>query len=378
MDTSFEIDAAFPGGNILVDGVDGDTVSLRQDRRDTAEWWFHWCFRVRGAAGRTLTFRFTDGGPVGVRGPCVSLDAGKSWHWQGTAQAGQDLFSHTFAADAAEVRFAQAVSYTESDLRAFLERHAGNPALRADELCRSRHGRPVERLRAGRLDGAPRFRVLLTCRHHCCESMASFELEGLLEGMLAADDTGAWFRQNVEALVVPFVDKDGVEEGDQGKNRRPHDHNRDYDAGLYPEIRALKDSVPAWAADGRLRVLLDLHCPWIRSGCNELIYLLGSPRPEIWTEQQRFSSILEQVQTGPLPYRAVDNMPFGQDWNVATSYAAGRTSTGWAAELPGMKLATSLELPYANAAGAEVTAASARLFGRDLAAALRRYLEAVG
>ena len=44
-------------------------------------------------------------------------------------------------------------------------------------------------------------------------------------------------------------------------------------------------------------------------------------------------------------------------------------------ELPGIGLATTFEIPYANASGQPVTADSARAFGRDLAKALRRYLE---
>jgi len=45
------IDAGFPGGNIIVDGIEGDTVFLRPDLRDTQGDWFYWAFRVRGSAG---------------------------------------------------------------------------------------------------------------------------------------------------------------------------------------------------------------------------------------------------------------------------------------------------------------------------------------
>src|SRR5688572_25756500 len=65
----FTIDADFPGGNIIVDKIAGDDVRLRPDLRDTNGTWFYWCFRVRGAAGRTVTFNFTRYDPVGVRGP---------------------------------------------------------------------------------------------------------------------------------------------------------------------------------------------------------------------------------------------------------------------------------------------------------------------
>jgi hypothetical protein len=73
------VDCDFPGGNIIVEGVEGDTIALRQDIRDTQGNWFYWYFRVRGAAGRTLTFKFTRGNVVGVRGPAVSTDGGRNW-----------------------------------------------------------------------------------------------------------------------------------------------------------------------------------------------------------------------------------------------------------------------------------------------------------
>src|SRR5688572_24183643 len=77
------VDADVPGGNIVVEKVDGDTVTVHQDLRDTEGWWFYWRFQVRGAQGRTLTFKFTNGAPVGVRGPAVSVDRGETWAWQG-------------------------------------------------------------------------------------------------------------------------------------------------------------------------------------------------------------------------------------------------------------------------------------------------------
>ena len=47
---------------------------------------------------------------------------------------------------------------------------------------------------------------------------ASYALEGLISAVLDEPDY-EWLRQNVDFLIVPFVDKDGVEEGDQGKQK---------------------------------------------------------------------------------------------------------------------------------------------------------------
>lgn len=366
------IDCGFPGGNIIVDGVEGDVVRLRQDRRDTEGWWFHWCFRVRGASGRRLTFHFGDGDVLGVTGPAASTDGGKTWRWLGREVVEGASFSHLLPLKADEVRYGFTMPYVESNLREFLRRPGIRDLVRRETLCRSRKGREVELLFTGRTDSGCTHRVLLTCRHHACEAQASFALEGIMEAATADDELGRRLRERVEFAVVPFMDKDGVEDGDQGKNRRPHDHNRDY-AGesIYPEVRRLRKFAPAWA-EGKLRLTLDLHCPWIRGPRNECIYFVSTPLKEHWERLQQLSAVLESVEKGPLPYRAENNLPFGEEWN--TNEGPLKSNSRWGGELPGVLLGTSLELPYARADGETVTPEKARAFGRDLAAALDRWL----
>lgn len=367
------VDAAFPGGNVLVERIDGDTLYLRQDLRDTEGWWFHWAFRLRGAAGRAVTVRFGDGNePVGMRGPALSLDGGWTWEWQSRDPA-PDRFTIAVPPEADEVLMAYADLYTQRHWERFRSRLGASPHLVDGTLATTRKGRAVELLRVGCLAPEPRFRVAVTARHHACESMASHVLEGLVEGALAADGEGPWLRDNVEFLVVPFVDKDGVEDGDQGKNRRPHDHNRDYGGtSVHVETAAIRDLVPRWS-EGRLAAAVDLHCPWIRGEHNDVVYQVGKADPRLWAEQQRFGAELERLQTGTLDYRAADDLPFGQLWNTGAASGLKSCST-WFGELPGIRLATSLEIPYATAHGRLVTAESARVFGRDLARALAAYL----
>lgn len=371
---TIQIDTNFPGGNIIVEQIQGNTVSVRTDLRDTEGWWFYWCFRVRGAAGKTLTFNFTEGTPIAARGPGISLDEGATWSWLGK-QTNYKSFTYSFPPDADSVRFSFGMPYTEAHLKTFLRSIGHNSALKLERLCQSRKGRDVERLRIGKLKGAPKFRVMVTCRAHCCEMMTSYVAEGLMKSVLARDEDGKWFRKNVELLLIPFVDKDGVEDGDQGKLRKPRDHNRDYDSNaIYPETRAIQKFVPQWSA-GKLRLMIDLHCPYIRGRSHEVIHFVGSPKPEIWQEQEQFGKILERVQNGALVYRATNNLPFGKGWNSAKNFTAGPSVAGWAGELPGVKLATTIEFPYANVLGNEVNAKTARAFGRDLARAIRAYLE---
>jgi len=132
--------------------------------------------------------------------------------------------------------------------------------------------------------------------------------------------------------------------------------------------------VPNWSND-RLRVAFDLHCPHIRGPHNEVIYIVGSRDERIWQQQREFGRLLETLQSGPLVYRASDNLPFGKAWNTGSNTGDNRSFGQWAGGLEGLWLAASFELPYANAGGQTVTADGARAFGRSLAGTLHAYLE---
>lgn len=366
------IDCAFPGGNIIVEVQEGSDVRIHQDLRDTAGNWFYWCFRVRGAAGRTLRFYFTESRAIGARGPAVSLDGGASWRWLGFPDGPPNSFAYTFETD--EARFSFGMPYQVEHWQAFTAALPAGSGFFQEELCRSRKGRPVPLARFG-CQQSPDHRVALTCRHHCCEMMANYVLEGLIRFILTdADPEAVWLRTKVGFWVVPFVDMDGSEDGDQGKNRKPRDHGRDY-AGesIYPETRAVREQLPVWS-DGSLSAAIDLHCPWMADGRNEQVYLVGSPDSRVAEQQVVFSKLLEACTSGPIPVSASQFLAFGQEWNVASNTTQGLPFPKWAAALPGVKLATGIETPYANAGGAEVNAATARAFGADVARTLAAYL----
>jgi hypothetical protein len=366
------MDALFPGGNVCWERTVGDCVYFRPDLRDNAESWFYWYFRVREAAGRTLTFVCSAGNVFTTLGPCLSLDGGVTWNWLGRSSGPEDRFTYQVPKEVDEVRFALSFPYLETHLQGFLRRHDGSAHLACETLTQDRHGRRCEWLRVGCLDGNARYRVFLAARHHACESMASYALEGLLEAVLADSRLGAWFRDNVEVAAVPFVDKEGVENGAQGKCRAPHDHNRDYfDEPIYPTVRAIRERVPVWAAEG-LDVAFDLHCPWIRGGRNEELFFAGPRNPRAWEGLQAFSQILEGKQLGMLPFSTENNLPYGQEWNVSTE---PRSCTAFMSNLPGIRAAGTLEVPYALCHDQPVTPEACRTVGRDLAVALQIFLE---
>jgi hypothetical protein len=369
-DEKLQVSADFPGGNIIVEKIERDDVWLHQDLRDTPQFWFYWQFEARGAAGRTIRFHFTEGDVFGSRGPAVSHDVGTTWDWLGRSACDGDNFAFKFAPGDTQVRFAFAIPYTQTNLDAWLESQADNPHLAVEILTRSPAGRDVELLRIGHLHEGPKHRVLITCRHHACESVANFVAEGLMTQVLSGQDEAAWLRENIEFVVIPFMDKDGVEDGDQGKLRHPHDHWLDYSGeARYAEVRALR----ARFAE-RLQpvdVALDFHCPYLRDNA---IYFATGPDQGIAENATRFRAALEAVQLGSLRYAPGHDLSFGSGWNRPETYQDLRSFMHWAEDLPEAKLVATLEIPYAAVGTETVTPDAARQFGADLANSLARFL----
>jgi hypothetical protein len=368
------IDADFPGGNVQIYEIKDDHVQFGPDNRDSVTGWFYWCFRVRQAQGRTLRFQPCRKNLMTSLAPAVSYDAGQSWTWLERACVQEDdSFTLTIPADANEVRLCMTIPYTHENLEAFSNRHIGRWQVGA--LCVTQKGTAVPIWRIGPSAERASHRAMITARHHCCESMASFVVEGIIEAALANDELGKWWQQHVNLTVIPFVDYDGVVAGDQGKNRHPRDHNRDYDGNpIYPQTPAIEQEVKRLAALG-LDVTFDMHCPWIHGPYNEAIYMVGQEPADHWARQEVFARHLQAAATGPLTYDPSDNIPYGVGWNNAKNYTAGRSFSNWSSKQEGVGFSTSFEIPYSLVRGTIITADTARIFGRQIAAALRAYLK---
>ena len=369
------LSADFPGGNVRVLGIEGGTVRLAPDLRETQRFWFFWRFRATFPAAGTWRFEFPDGNCVGTRGPAVRRAGERDWRWlSGDALHASDRVFEWTSAGPETVEFCQCIPYQGADFDAFAASFAGDPRVTVSELCRSRAGRSVPLLRLR--EGEPAQAVLFSCRHHAQESMASFALEGLLRALASDEPRAAAFRRAFEVLAVPFVDRDGVEDGTQGKFRIPHDHNRDYGAAgghLYPECAALERLLD----ERRPAAVLDLHCPYIRGGeTNEHAYLVGIQAERLRPAQAAFGALLEKHCPPEAPYFAADTLPFGALWNQPTDFSGGSGMgfSRWAAAKPWPRLASGIEIPFANFREKTQTPDTVRAFGRGIAAALAEFL----
>jgi hypothetical protein len=337
----------FPGGNALVTKTTNNTFHIDPDLRGGLNW-FYWYFEAQSNQPEEATFIFSPTN-VGVRGPAISRDSGKTWQWMGVdkveslppAQAGgkvtQAKFTYKFAKAGEKVRFSVGIPYVQSHFEDFLAKHPKNPYLTRSVLTKSKKGRNVELVQIG-TPGPNKKPLLLTARHHACEALASYALEGFMEEALSDSYAGKLFRQNYVLYAVPFTDKDGVEDGDQGKNRPPHDHNRDYgDAPIYPEIAAIQKL----ADEKKIFHSMDLHCPYLKGDIHEAFHFLGLGVPHIkdnvaewnkWMNEERPPAVMT-----PLLFLADPAKPGVTNRAINAHYFATRDGSYFSA---------TLEMPY--------------------------------
>lgn len=370
-DIGVDIYTNFPGGNIVVDSISGNDIYLSPDLRDTSTDWFYWYFAVKANQSGRLNFHLSGQNYLTNGGPAVSTDGGVSWQWLGKDFT-ERSFSYQIEAGK-EVRFSMGMPYTQSHFDTFMESYRKHKSVRLETLCTTPKGRNTEKLVIGPRQASQK--VLITARHHACEMMANYALEGFITTLLSDDNHMRRLRENVEFWIIPFMDKDGVEDGDQGKNRKPKDHNRDYnDESIYCSTGSLRKTVPAWS-NGQLKAAIDLHCPWIKGNLNEHIYLVGNAQKKIEEQQVAFMQLLAKNNIGEVKF-SPDNgfIAFGTAWNTAKNFTQGKSFSAWAAELEGIRLSTTFEIPYSLNEGMYLTPENLRAFGKDMAFALAEYL----
>lgn len=339
----------FIGGNICVKEISDDTVLLENQLRDTQGDWFYWAFCVEGASGRTITFKMQNN-RLGYWGPAVSYDL-ENWSWLDNCQ--EDSFTYCFKENEDKVYFAHHMLYHSKRFFAL----CSNLNLNINELCKSRKERSVPCLHIGNGNKS----IIFTARHHACESTGNYVLEGVISELAQnpIDDT--------RILIVPFVDYDGVIDGDQGKSRIPHDHNRDYiETPIYPEVRSICSHMSAYGC----HYGFDLHSPWHKGGVNDKIFVVRNLN-EKEVDFDLFSSIFEsEISEKSMKYSKNNDYPPCTNWNQPSTSFGYTTNTR-----PDCKLAFTLESTYFGTPDNKVSAQKLVELGKCFARAVKKYVE---
>ena len=342
----------FIGSNIKIVSIEANKAVIAPDMRDSDCDWFYWAFCAEGCAGESVSFSFEKTAKLGRFGPAVSFDL-KSWRWLGRED--EFSFSYTFESSG-RVYFAHDILY--SALR--FEEFANNAGLVVKTLCISEKGRRVPYAEFGEGENV----VLLTARHHSCESSGSYVSEGVISGLKAALPT------DLKVIAVPYVDYDGVYDGDQGKNRRPHDHNRDYtENSIYNTVRAVKKLTE----NKRVRYALDFHSPYHMGGRRDypfIVHANDSKNTEI------FSSLLEQTTKRlPIAYSKERDVAYGAEWNK--KHDTPEKCSEYFSEQNGNLLSFTLENPYFGTENTPTDTEYYRDLGKCFAEALLLYHKSI-
>jgi hypothetical protein len=353
----------FPGGNIIYNGREDNTVYLSQDWTDASKWWFWWCFRIENPPAGEVCFKFTDGEVVGPYGPAIS-DNGADWYWQRESFAGHSEFRYIFK-DGDIKYFAFSLPYTSAEFERFYKGIPGKYAVRRDVFAVSEGGREIPLLCFGNANA--RECVVFTARHHCCEATASWALEGTVEALLSAHP-GLCGR--FAFYVLPFIDIDGVEKGDQGKDRRPHDHNRDYTGNpLYNITKA----VYKFAGDRRIAAFIDFHSPYKWGGFDNMPHIhLGKPNGFTPPPQDVFCDRLREITAARAGKDTIiyDNLAYRSAYGGPANKPGTPGAKNYFSALPGNILSFTLETPYFGNPEDGYSTRSLREWGKDIAAAL--------
>lgn len=175
------------------------------------------------------------------------------------------------------------------DTRADLDRWSAVSGARVFTLGRSLDGRPIEAIRLGRRT-APRL-VILIGRQHPPEVTGAIAMQAFVDTIAAR----ARALGDVQFLVVPMLNPDGVARGHWRANRGGLDLNRDWGPFTQPETRAVKMWLDALPAGIRPVLMVDFH-----STARNLFYVQGD---EASAAQKRFlTAWLEGRETAVAGY----------------------------------------------------------------------------
>jgi len=348
-----KIHEEFTGGNIIVKSQEDSVIYLDNNLRDTTCEWFYWAFCVEGAAGQTLTFQFGDT-RLGYFGPAVSYDL-YTWHWLNKKSG--NSFTYTFSDTEDKVYFAHHMLYHPKRFEEF----ASRLGLELKTLAKSKKERHIPYIETGCEDR----KIILTARHHACESTGNYVLEGVLEELVLNPIEG------FSIFCVPFMDYDGVVDGDQGKNRYPYDHNRDYDKdkeAIYSSVAAVRKYI----SNKNVVFGFDFHAPYHSGGVRDKCFIVQKRKEDV-PKLNKFGELFESCITKEaFQYAHSNDYPPDVGWNKSGT----PTFATFVMERETSDLAFALETAYFGTDDNIFTGDHAVETGRCFARALKKYIYA--
>jgi hypothetical protein len=203
--------------------------------------------------------------------------------------------------------------------------------------------------------------IILTARHHCCESTGNYIMEGMVDEFLRRP------MENYRITAIPFIDADGVVNGDQGKNRHPHDHNRDYiEDSLYNGVKAVKTLI----GKGDVNYVFDLHSPWHQYGRNDKLFIVRKFPEELEKFRRIGRFFEEEITHEAMRYQTVNDIDPDVEWNKIGPHIQCGAYCG---DFSSVELAFTLETTYFGEVGNVISQEKLVETGRCFMRAVKKY-----
>ncbi len=369
-------------GNGVVTHVDrredGWTVEFMSEPRTSPQpLWFH--VHCENAGGRPVRFLWANAsGCLGISTetdlcrvrPVMRLD-GRGWTRvadtsvvQGRLGGPSLEFGTPSGCESVDVAFCYPYAPADLDLTLAEIPDVWNRAV----MGLSGEGRPVSRLDASSASGEDVPGAYVIARQHAGETPGSWVLDGLIRAVAEASPDDALRR--IEWWVVPFVDLDGVIEGNYGKDALPWDFNRAWcRMPMRPEVLTLQQDMRRFAARFETRTVLDLHGP---GGAENGLYqfLARDGRPPAQREAQ--ATLLPHLANA---MAEIDSARLQRIPDYPSRWGTTDTVGNWAWDFLDETPAVSIETAYQGLTeGAWLDTAGYRDVGRRLAQAIARWL----
>lgn len=191
---------------------------------------------------------------------------GEQWSRTAPGQLDKGVMRYVVKPKGNSVYVAWGPAFTPSKAGALVKEMAAahSAFAKAETLCQSREGRPVQMLHV--MDGdtpmGKRPVVWLEARQHAWESGSSWVAQGCMKWLVGDDPAAARLRRQAEIFCIPIMDIDNTATGNGGKDALPQDHNRDWsEKPHWNEVVAAQNRIREFIQQDRMAVFLDLHNP---------------------------------------------------------------------------------------------------------------------
>jgi predicted deacylase len=203
------------------------------------------------------------------------------------------------------------------------------PALSLSEVGKTVQGRSLLALSSTAKNKKPL--IVLLGRQHPPEVTGALAMFTFVETLMQETELAQRFRQEINLLVVPNINPDGVAAGNWRHNINGVDLNRDWGPFSQPETRQTNEYITQYMADKSLWLVIDFHSTW-----RDIFYIQQQEQEtrfphliESWMEAivKEGSPIIFEAKPGHSPDSPTSKTYFYEKYKVPTiTYELGDNS----------------------------------------------------